>query len=318
MNNTIDSPDATVDMSAKLNNVIIQARKVLIKKGAVLYDCKLFAPDGEVIIGEGVTIKERAILSAFKGIRIGNKTIIDRDVYVGGMQSEKSMLEIGSDCVVLYRSFLNTTRRVMIGDNVGIGGYCKIFTHGAWPNALTGGPFSFADVEIQDGAWMAWGVMVVPGVTIMKRSIIGAGSVVTKDVPSRAIVAGAPAKIIGRHKALQPRQKEKVMREVLEDFCGYAAGFLKAKNRLKQNKDGSIAIEFEEEGSTLYYAPSLDSTQPTTGSIVMSYKISASIKKQHSEWIELDTLRCKVKSKAATDFVSFVKRYGIGLKSTGI
>lgn len=317
MSNAIDSPDATVDKSAKLSNVVIQARKVLIKKDAVLSDCKLFAPDGEVIIGEGVTIKERSILSAFKGIRIGNGTIIDRDVYVGGMQSEKSMLKIGNDCVVLYRSFLNTTRRITIGDNVGIGGYCKVFTHGAWPNALNGGPFSFADVEIQDGAWMAWGVMVVPGVTIMRRSIVGAGSVVTKDVPGGAIVAGAPAKIIGRHKALQPRQKDKVMREILEDFGSYAAGFLKAKNRLKQDKDGSVAIEFEE--NTLYYAPSLKAMhQPATGRILVSYKISASAKKQHPEWIELDTLQCKVKSKAATDFVSFVKRYGIKLKPSGI
>jgi acetyltransferase-like isoleucine patch superfamily enzyme len=311
MSNTIDSPDATVDDSAKLSNVVIQARKVLIKKDAVLSDCKLFAPDGDVIIGEGVTIKERSIISAFKGIRIGNGTIIDRDVYVGGMQSEKSMLEIGNDCVVLYRSFLNTTRKIVIGDNVGIGGYCKVFTHGAWPNALNGGPFSFADVEIQDDAWIAWGVMVVPGVTIMKRSIVGAGSVVTKDVPSGAIVAGAPAKIIGRHKALQPGQKDKVMRGILEDFASYAAGFLKAKNKLEHNKDGSVAIKFEE--STLYYAPS-KTMQPATGRILISFKISASAKKQHQEWIELDTLQCRVKSKAATDFVSFVKRYGIKLK----
>ena len=310
MSNTIDSPDATVDSSAKLSNVVIQARKVLIKKDAVLSDCKLFAPDGDVIIGEGVTIKERSILSAFKGIRIGNRTIIDRDVYVGGMQSEKSMLEIGNDCVVLYRSFLNTTRKIMIGDNVGIGGYCKVFTHGTWPNALQGGPFSFADVEIQDDAWLAWGVMVMPGVTIMKRSIVGAGSVVTKDVPSGAIVAGAPAKIIGRHKALQPRQKDKVMRGILEDYASYAAGFLKAKNKLEKNKDGSVAIKFEE--STLHYAPK--TMQPATGRILISFKISASAKKQHQEWIELDTLQRRVKSKAATDFVSFVKRYGIKLK----
>lgn len=315
MSNAIDSPHAIIDKSAKLDNVVIKARKILVKKDAVLSDCKLFAPSGEVIIGEGVTIKERSILNAFKGITIGNRTIIDRDVYVGGMQSEKSIFEIGNDCVVLYRSFLNTTRKITIKDNVGIGGYCKIFTHGAWPNVLNGGPYKFADVNIQNDVWIAWGVMVVPGITIMKRSIVGAGSVVTKDVPDGAIVAGAPAKIIGRHMALQPRQKDKVMREILEDFSGYAAGFLKVKNRLKQNaQDGSVTIEFEEEGSTLYYAPSLDSAKTMTEHILISYKISATTKKQYHEWIELDTLQCKVKSKAAMVFVSFVKRYGIKLK----
>jgi len=314
MSNTIDSPESTIDKGAKLDNVTIQAKKVLIKKGAVLSDCKLFALDGEVVIGEDVTIKERSILNAFKGIRIGDRTIIDRDVYVGGMQSEKSALEIGSDCVVLYRSFLNTTRKISIGDNVGIGGYCKIFTHGAWPNALNGGPYRFADVDIQDDAWMAWGIIVVPGVTIMKRAIVGAGSVVTKDVPSGAIVAGAPAKIIGKHTALQPMQKDKVIKEILNDFSGYANGFLKVKNRLIA-RNGSMEIEFEE--STLYYVPSFSSKtmNSATNGVLISFRIPASIKKQYPEWIELDTLQCKIKSKAAADFVSFVKRYGIKLSN---
>jgi len=315
MSNTIDSSDVIIDKSAKLDNVIIRARKVLIKNSAILSDCKLFAPDGEVVIGEGVTIKERSILNAFKGIMIGNRTIIDRDVYVGGMQSEKSVLRIGDDCAVLYRSFLNTTRKIVIGNNVGIGGYCKIFTHGAWPNALNGGSYRFADVEIQDDAWMAWEVMVMPGVTIMKRSVAGAGSVVTKDVPDGAIVAGAPAKIIGRHVALQPHQKDKVMREILEDFSSYAAGFLKLKNRLRHNaQDGSVTIKFE--GNTLYYALSPNSAKAIAEIVLISYKIPTTTKKQYSEWIDLDTLQCKVKSKAAMDFAFFIRRYGIKLKSS--
>ena len=73
-------------------------------------------------VGNNVIIKEHAIINAFKSISIGDRTIIDRDVFVGGMQSEKSQITVGRDCVILFRSYLNTTRKILIGNGVGIGG----------------------------------------------------------------------------------------------------------------------------------------------------------------------------------------------------
>ena len=310
--NDIDSTNTDIDATSKLENVVIKAKKVVIKKNAVLSDCKLFSPDGEIVIGENVEIKERSILNAFKGIRIGDRTIIDRDVYVGGMQSEQSAFEMGSDGVVLYRSYLNTTRKITVGNNVGIGGYCQIFTHGAWPNALEGGPYKFADIEIENDVWIAWGIMIMPGVTIEKKAIVGTGSVVTKDVPAGAIVAGAPAKVIGR-RAIQvsANKKDKIMREMLGDFSRYLDGFLKVRNK-KLDGRNSVTIKFED-GGGLYYAQNKDSLSQT-GYVLISYRIPEGAKKQN-EWIELDTLQCNVKSKHAVDFVSFVRRYGIKLKN---
>ena len=51
-------------------------------------------------------------------------------------------------------------------------------------------------VEIQDFVWIGANVTIVPGVTVHEGAIIGAGAVVTKDVPKYAIVGGNPAKII--------------------------------------------------------------------------------------------------------------------------
>lgn len=51
-------------------------------------------------------------------------------------------------------------------------------------------------VKIRDDVWIGGGSIILPGVTIGNQSIIGAGSVVTKDVPDHVIVAGNPAKII--------------------------------------------------------------------------------------------------------------------------
>lgn len=51
-------------------------------------------------------------------------------------------------------------------------------------------------VKIRRNAWIGAGVTVCPGVTIGENSVIGAGSVVTKDVPSNTVYAGVPAKFI--------------------------------------------------------------------------------------------------------------------------
>lgn len=51
-------------------------------------------------------------------------------------------------------------------------------------------------VVIKKGAWIGAGASILPGVTVGKHAIVGAGSVVTKDVPDYAVVVGNPAKII--------------------------------------------------------------------------------------------------------------------------
>jgi len=129
-NSQIKSGNVRIEGGSKLTGVQITAKKVVIESNTSMTDCKLFS-DGVVTIGENTVIKERALINAFKSISIGDRTIIDRDVFVGGMQSEKGQIEVGSDCVILYRSYLNTTRRISIGNGVGIGGYCLIFTHSA-------------------------------------------------------------------------------------------------------------------------------------------------------------------------------------------
>ena len=52
------------------------------------------------------------------------------------------------------------------------------------------------NIIIEDDVWIGANSVILPGITIEQGAVIGAGSVVTKDVPSYAIVAGNPAKII--------------------------------------------------------------------------------------------------------------------------
>ncbi|WP_308159999.1 DapH/DapD/GlmU-related protein [Arthrobacter sp. ISL-5] len=51
-------------------------------------------------------------------------------------------------------------------------------------------------IEIEDNAWLGGGVIVCPGVTIGANTVIGAGSVVLKDIPAQVFAAGNPAKVI--------------------------------------------------------------------------------------------------------------------------
>ncbi len=84
---------------------------------------------------------------------------------------------------------------VFIGDHVGIGGHSLIFTHGSWSDFLHGGPVAYGPVKIDDHVWLPWRVFVMPNVTIGKRSIVGANSVVTSDIPPNCLAAGMPAKV---------------------------------------------------------------------------------------------------------------------------
>jgi maltose O-acetyltransferase len=88
--------------------------------------------------------------------------------------------------------------RVVVGDNVMIGPNVQLLTacHPIYAderNTL----FEFTKpIIIGDNVWIGGGVTVLPGVSIGKNSVIGAGSVVTKDVPDNVVAAGNPCRII--------------------------------------------------------------------------------------------------------------------------
>lgn len=305
----IESADITVGDNARLTDVHIKAQKAIIKSGAVLNKCKVFSA-GQVTIGENTTIKEHSLINAFKSISIGDRTIIDRDVVIGGMQSEKSQIEIGNDCVVLYRSYLNTTRKISIGDNVGIGGYSLIFTHSAWQNVLDGNPYKFADVELKDNVWLPWNVTVLPGVIIEKDVTVGAGSVVTKSLPPSVVAAGVPAKIIRNKETVKPplSARNAIMLEMLNDFHSYVTYYLKLENTPSTDND-NFAINFGK-GRLVY---TLDFKGIQESDAIISFQVPDALKEKY-DWIELDTLRFSTKKEFAKHFITFIRRYGIRLK----
>jgi acetyltransferase-like isoleucine patch superfamily enzyme len=102
---------------------------------------------------------------------------------------ERTVINFG--CLLDGRKFAITT-----GSDVSIGPEATILTLGHDPRspefADKGG-----DVVIGDRVWIGYRAIILPGITIGEGAVVGAGSVVTRDVPPFAIVAGNPARIIG-------------------------------------------------------------------------------------------------------------------------
>ncbi len=95
------------------------------------------------------------------------------------------------DCVIL------DVVEVVIGDGTQIGPAVRIYTadHPRDPQLRSAGLESRKPVRIGRNVWIGGGAILLPGVSIGDDALIGAGSVVTRDVPATAAVAGNPARI---------------------------------------------------------------------------------------------------------------------------
>lgn len=105
---------------------------------------------------------------------------------------------LGERCVINQGCLLDGRRfAIRVGNDVSIGPEAAILTLGHDPRspdfADRGGP-----VFIGNHVWIGYRAIVLPGVTIGEGAVVGAGSVVTRDVPAFAIVAGNPARLIGK------------------------------------------------------------------------------------------------------------------------
>lgn len=100
---------------------------------------------------------------------------------------------LGINCIIPYD--LKVGKDVMMGPFVIIIGENHQFSSRDIPMRLQGYQH-YSPVRIEDDVWIGARVIILPGITIGKGSIIGAGSIVTKDIPPYAICTGNPARVI--------------------------------------------------------------------------------------------------------------------------
>jgi acetyltransferase-like isoleucine patch superfamily enzyme len=167
--NLLLSKGAVIYPSAVVDNM--QANKSLIRVGTnshVLGQLLIFAHGGEIEIGNDCYIGEFAKIWSAKKIHIGNRVLISHNVNVfdslthpvKATERHQQFLAIAS---------IGHPSQIDLGEEA---------------------------VYIDDDVWIGAMSIILKGVTIGEGAIVGAGSVVTKDVPPWAIVAGNPAKII--------------------------------------------------------------------------------------------------------------------------
>jgi len=111
-------------------------------------------------------------------VTIGESTFIGHEALIMGGESS---ITIGKNCDISSRvSIVSGTHETdMAGDRSAGKGIGK-------------------DIVIDDGVWIGFGALILPGVTIGRKAVIGAGSVVTRDIPPFTICAGNPCRPVKR------------------------------------------------------------------------------------------------------------------------
>lgn len=129
-------------------------------------------------------------------------------------------IHFGKNIYVNFNFTVVDDTHVYVGDYTMFGPNVTIATagHPLLPGLRMQGYQYNAPVHIGENCWIGAGVIIVPGITIGDHTIIGAGSIVTKDIPSRVIAVGNPCRIlreVNRHDEEYYFKDKKISKEML-------------------------------------------------------------------------------------------------------
>jgi maltose O-acetyltransferase len=135
-------------------------------------------------VGEGVEVRPR-FHCEYGAIGIGDRTFVNAEA----VMLDVAPITIGAACQIATRVQLVTA------------------THPVDPEARRQGWESAAPIVLEDNVWLGAGVIVCPGVTIGADTVVGAGAVVTRDLPCGVVAAGVPARVL---RAIGPQDRVEV------------------------------------------------------------------------------------------------------------
>jgi len=134
-------------------------------------------------------------------VTLGKGSNICQNVRILNRELNRSQIQIGKNCVINPDCILDGREgKIIIKDDVAI-------SRGTWIFTLEHDPHNdnfdtkFGDVIIEEYVWIASRVIILPGVTIGRGSVIASGAIVTKSIPPMSIAGGIPAKVIGQRKS---------------------------------------------------------------------------------------------------------------------
>lgn len=149
-------------------------------------------------LGQGVVIEPGVLVFHPETIEIGDHVYIGHNAILKGHFLGKML--IGGGTWIGQQCFFHSAGNVTIGYNVGIGPGVRIITsfHAEEGTAkpILHSRIELAPVEIEDGADIGVGAIILPGVRIGQGAQVGAGAVVARDIPAYSVVAGVPARVL--------------------------------------------------------------------------------------------------------------------------
>ena len=145
---------------------------------------------GARIIGPRPVVVNRGSLQIGSNFRI--RSVVTRASIETGLGGT---LIIGDSCFINQGTCIFAAREIRIGNRVDIGDAVRIYDTSFHPTR-PGETTRVAPVIVEDDVWIASGAVILPGVTIGRASVIGAGAIVTKSVPEGSVVLGRPAETV--------------------------------------------------------------------------------------------------------------------------
>ena len=158
----------------------------------------VFSPQEFKRVGENVVFEPGVLVFHPENIELGNNIYVGHNTILKGYY--KNSLTIGDNVWIGQNCFFHSAGGIRIGNNVGIAPHVKVLTSfhkeqgREIPILLS--KIEFQSVTIEDDSDIGIGSIILPGVQIGKGVQIGAGAVVTKNIPDYAVAFGVPAQVI--------------------------------------------------------------------------------------------------------------------------
>jgi len=158
--------------------------------------------DDNVFIGDRVVIYQAADGGA---VKIGKRAHLHREIIIE--TGKGGSLTIGNDTHIQPRCQFSAYKgEIRIGSDVQIAPFCAFYPYNHRFEAdnpiKDQALFTKGGIVVEDDAWIGVGVIVLDGVRIGKGAVVGAGSIVTHDIPENAIALGVPARVVSHRSKL--------------------------------------------------------------------------------------------------------------------
>jgi len=199
-------------------NIEIKAAKITLGKDVTFGNNIKINLRGTFSIGDRSRLGDRVLIQG-NNVTIGKDLFHSEGLHIGGggMYHPNANFIIGDRCTI-HNNYINICEPVVIGNDVGLSPEVTIITHGFWLSVLNGFPAKFAGVHINNGAIIGYRSLILMGVTIGKNVVLGAGSVVTKDLENNCIYAGNPARFIREVKPLETKERIVKLNKIIDEY----------------------------------------------------------------------------------------------------